>query len=505
MSIPKEPRQIMINLMYIVLTAILALNVSAEILNAFLSMDKSINESSDIIGHSNNRLMDAIQEQAQAYNQFEPYWEKSQSVHQVAQEFYQYVGALKQELIDVSGGLDEDNQPKGMKDKDVTTRLLVIEGKGMELEREILKTRSNLLSFIEDEEQKRILEKSIPLDVDPIPDDSDKTSWAQFTFQQMPVAAVMPLLTKLQNDVKVAETSILGYFYKKTGAVPFKPDSFIPVVAANKGYLTVGENFNAELFLSAYSSTADNIRIQVDGRSVPVRNGKAIFNISPQSIGEKRHKMTISFTDPVSGAVERFEKEFFYEVGERSVTLAADKMNVFYVGVDNPISVSAAGVPSSTVKVTTTNGKIEKKSNGSYVVKPAQKGNAKVTVTGEGMDPIVFDYRVKTIPDPSILLGRKKSGSMKAGEFKVHPGIRPHLENFDFKATCRVMGFELTRKPRNSDVLSAVNSSGAYQGQAQRIVQMATPGDTYYFDKIKVKCPGDSHGRELNGMIFHIR
>ena len=92
MSIPKQPRQLMINLMYLVLLALLALNVSAEIFHAFFTMDRGLNESSRVVAHSNAQIMAAINEQAEAYAQFEPYLEKAQTVQEIAEAFFTKVG-----------------------------------------------------------------------------------------------------------------------------------------------------------------------------------------------------------------------------------------------------------------------------------------------------------------------------------------------------------------------------------------------------------------------------
>ncbi|MEM9819857.1 MAG: gliding motility protein GldM [Bacteroidota bacterium] len=505
MSIPKEPRQLMINLMYIVLTAILALNVSAEILNAFLTMDKSISESSNIINKSNDKLMKSISDQAEAYSQYEQWREKGNTVRQISKTFADYVAGLKQELIEVSGGYNEKGVLKGLKDKDVTTRFLVIEGRGETLEQKIRSTRDELLAMVEEDAFREQLGESMPLKVDALPEMAKQENWSQFTFQQMPVAAVLPILAKLENDVKVSETSILNYFANKTNVDSYKVDAFAPVISADKGYVIVGEAFNAELFLSGYSSTTDNVKISVDGRSLRVRNGKALFTHQANRIGAQTHSMVISFTDPLTGKVDRFTKAFSYEVGERSVTVAADKMNVFYVGVDNPISVSAAGIPSGQVQVTAEGAQITKTSNGHYVVKPSRPGNATIRISGGGLEPVIKEYRVKRIPDPVVLLGNKRSGTMKSAEFRVHPGIRPNLEGFDFDARCRVMGFEMARVRRGEDVQVEVNAGGTYQGKVKRMVEQARAGDTYYFEKIKVKCPGDATGRTLGGMIFNIR
>jgi len=159
MSLPKEPRQLMVNLMYLVLTAMLALNVSAEILNAFLTMDKSIGESSRIVGDSNAQLFTAIEKQAEAYSQYEIYRDKAKETQEIVKTFYEYVGALKTELVETSGGLDENNEPVSKQRKEPSTRLFVEEGKGDELEKQIAEVRLELLNLIDDENAKVLLEK----------------------------------------------------------------------------------------------------------------------------------------------------------------------------------------------------------------------------------------------------------------------------------------------------------------------------------------------------------
>ncbi len=505
MSIPKEPRQLMINLMYIVLTALLALNVSAEILNAFLIMDKGIVESSEIVGRSNLRMLAAINQQAEAYSQFEHLSEKAKKAEAISAAFYKYVADLKQEIIDNSGGLDENDLPKGRKDKDITTRMLVDEGRGNELEEKIKSLRTELLALIEEEAIRSQLEHSIPLNVKPVPLDSDKKSWADFNFYQMPVAAILPLLSKFQNDAKISETTILDYFLRKTDVTFIKPDAFKAVVSADKSYVIRGEELTTEIFLASYSSTADNISITVDGRSYPVIDGKAVFKTRPESIGAKDFDVVVNVTNPLDGAVKSYTEKFKYEVGERSVTVAADKMNVFYVGVDNPISVSAAGIPSTEMQVAAEGVNIFKNSNGKYTARPKRPGFAKITVLGGGLKPTTFEYRVKPIPTPIPMLGDLKSGSISIARLKAYKGIRAVLENFDFDAKCEIVGFEMTRLPKLGDPMFAKNVGGDFGEEAQRIIKTTKHNDIYYFDDIRAKCPGDVVTRKLNGMVFRIK
>lgn len=187
------------------------------------------------------------------------------------------------------------------------------------------------------------------------------------------------------------------------------------------------------------------------------------------------------------------------------MTVSADKMNVFYIGVDNPISISAAGVASEQVLVTADGAQLRQVSNGKYVAKPARAGRATITVSGGGLPPTTFEYRIKRIPNPVIYLGDKRGGKISVGEMKVHKGLRPVLEGFDFDAKCKIQGFEMVRAPKGRDVQVALNRGGNYGPEAQRIIDNTKRNDTYYFDKIKVKCPGDVAGRTMNSLIFHIK
>ena len=504
MSIPKEPRQLMINLMYIVLTALLALNISAEIVQAFFSIDKSLGESSQLVLHSNEQMITAINKEADAYAQFLPYKTKASQIHGLARSLQNKLQTLRQSIIEEAGGLDELGQPVRKLDKDIPTRVLVNNGLGDTLALQIEATRQQMLSLIDEPDAKRMLSSSIPLIIPEVPADSDKASWAAYTFLQMPVAAVLPIIRKFENDVEVAEAAILNYFLSKMNAKVVM-DAYEPVIAAEKSYIIKGEAFKSEIFLAAYSSTTDNIRVMVDGRRLPVENGKAIFNRATSGVGERTHKAIIELEDPLTGEVESFEKHFAYQVGERSVAVAADKMNVLYIGVDNPITISAAGVPTSELRVQANGVDLQHISGSQYLAKPRRAGDAVITVSGGGLLPSSFEFRVKRIPDPSMELGRKKSGRMPAATFRAQLGLIADLKNFEFNARCNVASCEIVRVPKGGDVQIVRNQGNRFSSEAKALIDKARAGDIYYFNEIKVKCPGDTHTREMNGLIFNIQ
>ena len=513
MSIPKEPRQLMINLMYLVLTALLALNISAEVMNAFFTINKGINNSNKIVENTNQTILTNIEKQAEAYKNDEndAFLAAAKDVKKVSDDFVKYVEDLKDELFEKAGGPSEKDpsKPKRIKDKDVTTRLLVgIEGergKGFELEEKINSTREELLKLVDNDPG---LTQSIPLKIDEEAiAKSDKENWVDYNFKQMPVAAVFPILTKIQNDTKASTTTILNYLLGKVAGEDIKFDAFTPVISANKGYVIRGEKYEADVFLSAFSTSAgDNTKIFVNGNSLPVEEGKATYSATANSIGTKKYKVKIAVTNPLTNEVKEYEKEFEYEVGVRSVAVSADKMNVFYIGVDNPISVSASGVSSNDLSVSAngSGGKIRKTGSNNYVVTVNKPGECTVNVSGGGLRQGKV-FRVKRIPDPVARLSKSSGGTMGNGEFKAQGGVGAFLDNFDFDAVCKIQGFNLVYVAKRQDPVEVVNSGARYNAKAKRMVNRAKPGDIYYFDNVKAKCPGDPAGRKINSMVFKIK
>lgn len=550
MSIPKEPRQLMINLMYLVLTAMLALNVSAEVMNAFFTLDKGNTDTMKVVDGqldaTQSSLSKLLADDSKA--EFRPIEPAIKQVREVSKGFDAFINNIRTRLIDESAGVvdgevnDEDFKEghvgdlkyiKGKKNKDVTTRLLVegydgAEPLGPGIKAEILKTRQELIDvytkLVTDNaevfglnetqvaEQISSVANDMPFNVDDSGwqdnPDTDAKSWSEFKFRQMPVAAVLPLLSQMQADLKASEANMVNDMAKLAGGKTISFDQFFPVVNADRSYVIGGESIKATVSVGTYSSSLnpENVRITANGRALSIKSdGTADLTIPASGTGQKTVPLTVSVKNPLTGKTATGEAKFTYEVGSRSVAVSADKMNVFYMGVDNPISVSASGVSSNEVRV---NGSGPITVSGSYptfTVKGTNPGDAKISVSANGSPLGTFDFRVKRIPDPVAKLGNKADGSMGNGEFKAQSGLIAWLEGFDFDAKCQIQGFKVVRVPKRQDPITVVNPGGKFNADAQRIVRAATPGDTYYFNDVKGRCPGDNAGRKLNSMVFSIR
>jgi gliding motility-associated protein GldM len=513
MALPKNPRQLMINIMYLVLTALLALNVSAEIFNAFNVVNKGLERSNDILEKSNNKIPAQVKKLAKKNpDELQKYADRVDNVSQTSEDFVDYVETLWDSLVEASGGYVTDEQGhkklKNKKDKGATTRILVDEGKGEVLKQRIMETHDEFLSFVDSAEQDEF-KNQIALDVDDKTwrEAKNKENWADFNFRQMPIGAVKPMFTKYINDAKSSESAILNYYLEKTGGDDIVFDKFEVVSAADQSYVIAGERYNTEIFLSASSKNVEDLSVKVNGRELPVEDGVAEYSTAATSTGKKSYTAEISFVNPVTKEETKIEREFTYEVGRRSVTVSADKMNVFYIGVDNPITVSAAGVSSNKINVSGSGGGISLKDldGSNYIVNVTTPGKTTVTVSGGGLEPSPFEFRVKRIPDPVPKLSGKRGGGIANGVFRAQLGLIADLEDFDFEARCNIQGFTLVRVAKRQDPESVINGGGRFNAQAQALVNKATPGDRYFFEEIKARCPGDKAGRNVGSMSFTIR
>ncbi len=529
MSIPKEPRQLMINIMYLVLTALLALNVSAEIFNAFEMVDEGLTTANASLDEANSAKPELIKEAAKKKASLAEYADRLPGLRALSKEASGYIDGIVNELIDASGdqsgAVDEGDyvmvldkrELKGKKSYDGTTRMMVDEGKGMELKAKIMEYKEKFLTFVDEDDRKR-LAAELPLSIDEVAwtkSPNKKKDWADFTFGHMPLGATMPIFTKFKNDIKASEAAVLNHLAGKVGVggATVVLDKFTVVSAPKKSYIIKGDKFSTDVFLSASAGkdSQTGLSISVNGKGLRAdADGVAKYETTANALGVKKYNAAITITDPVSGEKKTYKKEFEYEVGERSVTVSPLKMNVFYIGVDNPVAVSAAGVNSTDVKVSmggAGGGTINRK-DGNYnvrVTKPTKKGEfAKINISAPGLTES-RDFRVKRIPDPIAMLSKSRGGAMSAGEFKAQQGVRPVLDGFDFDAKCSITEFVVVRVPKRQDPEPARNSGGKFAGKTSSVIGKATAGDKYFFENVKCKCPGDAAARNIGQMVFNIK
>ena len=468
------PRQKMINMMYLVLTAILALNVTSEVLNAFKTVDDGIGQSNHSLQVKTAGLFTEFNTQMELdRKKAEPYKLKADEAQKISTALYDQLEQYKQQIIKEAGGYDSKTWQLVNNDNlDIATRIFVEQNNGKKLKEEILKTREQLLA-LSPEEDRNAISASIPLNIE---ESKDKFPWEFHKFNQIPTVAALTLLSKYQNDVLASENQLVEYFYKKIDAKKYKVDKLTALVSSPSSYIMQGLSYKANIMLTAYSSTqnpdvfigsftglvkknADGTYAEIASLSetpplsnplkVDVSNGLGKIQMQGNNVGESKYTGVIRVKDPSGSGYKFYPFEGQYQVAAKSAVVSPTGMNVLYEGLDNPLSVSVPGVAQKDVTASFDGpGILDRKPDGSYSIKPSGKGKYKVKVTAKvdgGTLPMGdMEFRVKRVPDPVPTVdGRYFSGNMSAQTFKSTSGVVPKLDDFPFIANFSILSYKI--------------------------------------------------------------
>ncbi len=525
-----SPRQKMINMMYLVLTALLALNVSAEILKAFHLVETSLESAGENIGKKNEDSFKAINKY-KADHPTDPIAidaeQKAKNAMTISQEGVKYFQELKEDLIAKTGGRHEDTngdgktedeEINGASNTEIHANLFMVENggaKGKEVKAKINELREKLLALVPADKRAGI--KSDLVTLDPPPHEGATISWESQMFEHTPLAAVLTLLTKTQNDIKNTESQVLDYFRSNlTGDVIVIDNFEAQIIPTNGTYISQGSKFQADIFLAAASSKTD-ATVTVGGASVKTENGIGKYEVSASGEGEKKFKAVIT-TKRASGKIESYEKEFSYTVVKPLAVISATKMNVVYIGLDNPISVSVPGYAASEVTPTVVpaNGGTLRKdpATGQYLLKVTgaassikivcsvkDKGTNATKKMGEA------DYRVRKVPDPIPALGTLDvSGGAPLAILKSQNVVRAPLKGFAFEGVNYIpYEFQFLRiSKKGGPPVYEVGKGQALSPTMLGAISTAQRGDKIMITSIKVKGP-DGNRQLPSPLVFDVQ
>ncbi len=502
MSLPKEPRQKMINMMYLVLTALLALNVSAEILNAFKTVDRSLMIASGVAEQKNEEIFKSFKAKLEDPTSREKaaIWEpKAQQARKISDELYNYIEGLKQELKKESGLKTVDGKEEYKEDDlDAGTRLLVQQapegkGKGKELYEKLKAYKEQLLSI--DPEMKKEIEVGLPLDltIPPTSSEAGKNDWAYAYFHMTPTIAAITILSKFQNDVRNSESKAVEFCHKQIGQVEIIYDQFQAFAGTNTQYLMPGEELVITAGIGAFSKAAQP-SITIDGANVALNaEGTAEYKTRVGGSGAGIKRVRISYAKP-DGTTAVVEKEIKYTVGiPAGLTVSTDKTRVFYKGLENPLSVTGGGGDEKVnVSIEGAGASLRKAGPGQYIVTCTQLGTVNV-VANDGKNIQRIAIPVKRVPDPIVVVGGSAGGAMPANVFRVQSGAIAELRDFVFEGVAyKVMSFMLicTGKGFDEPEFAEVNSASFKDASAQTLIRRCQAGTTVTIGEIKVLEPG---------------
>ena len=515
MSLPKEPRQKMINMMYLVLTALLALNVSAEILNAFKTVDRSLMIASGVAEQKNEEIFKSFKAKLEDPTSREKaaIWEpKAQQARKISDELYNYIEGLKLELKKESGLKIVDGKEEFKEDDlDAGTRLLVQfapegKGKGKELFEKLKAYKEQLLSI--DPEMKKEIEVGLPLDltIPPTTSDAGKNDWAYAYFHMTPTIAAITIMSKFQNDVRNSESKAVEFCHKQIGQVEIIYDQFQAFAGTNTQYLMPGEELVITAGIGAFSKAAQP-SISIDGANVPLNTeGTAEYKTRVGASGTGIKRVRISYAKP-DGTTAVVEKEIKYTVGiPAGLTVSTDKTRVFYKGLENPLSVTGGGGDEKVnVSIEGEGASLRKVGPGQYIVSCTQLGSVTV-VANDGKNIQRIAIPVKRVPDPIVIVGGSAGGAMPANVFRVQSGAIAELRDFVFEGVAyKVMSFMLicTGKGFDEPEFAEVNSASFKDASAQTLIKRCQAGTTVTIGEIKVLEPGGG-SRKLDQNITFI-
>ncbi len=466
MSGAKEtPRQKMIGMMYLVLTALLAMNISKDVLLAFITVESGLNATNKNFDQKNDVLYSKFDKAlAENKTKTKPWSDKAYKVREEAKKLCKYIDESKAELYQLAqpelnkqaadtfkliNGTSNDNY-------DIPTNYLIgpevsaPTGRGVLIKKRIASFKKLLMDLVPEKDRagfkiglhtedvyEHHVEKVVP--------------WEVYNFDHTTMAACMALLAGVKNEIKNAESDLVTLLLRAIDAGDFKFDIVTAKVVAPTSYVVLGEEYVADIFVAAYSSTTDpevlvgdvdtaKNTIRGTPQVVPVSAGLGKYSVRATSEGLQRWGGIVNIKAP-DGSIRPYSFESSYMVARPSFAVSPTKMNVFYIGVDNPVAISAAGVaPMNVVATLAGDGTITNKGQGNYEVRV--RGGKSCIVNVAAKDPKTnatksigpgMEFRVKKVPSPnSKFAGVVGDGSVTKGELMAAGGVIADLSDFVF-------------------------------------------------------------------------
>ncbi len=492
----QTPRQRMINILYLVLLGLIALNVPESLLDAFKKIGDSLTTSTKNVQSGINASYSAFDKHLKDEpEKAKPIYAKAQEATALVTKLYNEVEDLKTQLVKQSGGISEQTGDYAGRDNmEESERIMIKDGKGPILRKDIMDTREKLLNLLDAKDRAAV---NLSLDAtDPIPGRGQpQKSWEDAFFgPNIPVAAVMTTFIKIQSDAKNDEAAITKKLLSKFDQAVVNLDQFNAVAVAPSSYVIVGQPYTAQVFLTA-SDSHSKPDITVGGSPLPIENGQGKYVGSTSSEGIKTWTGVIKVKQ-TDGTVKTYTTPTqTYQVAKPSAVVSPDKMNVLYIGVDNPLSVSAPGISREQLKVSISSGSISSISPGHYVAKVSTIGDAKISIAGElekGKGAVQLSstlFRIKRIPDPIARFGGKSSGAMAAVNMRAQDRVFAILDNFEFDAKFTVTRYTMyIQKPRQ-DFIIIKGTGNELNAQMKAAMAGVTPGTKVLFDDITAVGP----------------
>ncbi|MDR1668066.1 MAG: gliding motility protein GldM [Bacteroidales bacterium] len=549
----ETPRQKMIGMMYLVLTSMLALNVSKDILDSFVLVDEGLFKTTINFAAKNQTIYAEFDKQMEiSKEKVGPWQKKASEVREKADRLVEDMQELKAEIIRAADGKDakavtdatieifqggkmiseestviNDEEINAKDNNDEPAKVMMVNGKGKELKDKIDKFRDFVVDLVA--EKDTIIATSISKSLSTADKPAKKRgeppmSWEVSYFEHLPLIAVVTNLTKFQSDVRNVEAEITQHLLSQIDAGALKVNTVEALVLAKSSYVLQGSQYEARVILAAYDSLQKpeviigkvvpkklangTIDYEIAGGGHPLSydaSGKAVFRAAANNVGPVKWEGILRLLNPDGTYIKRpFQGE--YQVGKAEAVVSATKMNVLYIGVDNPISISVSGVPTDKISARMTNGNLTRSGAG-WVARPTRAGvEAVVTVDanidGQTKRMGAQSYRVKTVPNPVAKVAGKIGGKIDKATLAAQMVVQAEMENFDFDLKFRVTEFSVSAVLKGFTQTKPTKGTNISADQ-KALINNLSKGSKVYFEDIKVVGP-DGSTRELPAVAFTI-
>ena len=498
----QTPRQKMINLMYLVFIAMMALNMSKEVLTAFGIIDESLSEANASFVEKNKAAIAGLEQKAkESPEQFREAKNLANSVADLTTSYFTYLNELKTEL---KGTVEN---PKAYESMDKTAYLdekMISSGKltdeGQEFMSKMKAYHDGMLELLGENPKYSQIETAISrkFDGEPIKNNEGVTkSYIEYHFIGFPLVSSITKLSAIQNDIKVYENELLSLMLSGELTQIASMDNYSTLLQTERGAYYQGDTFNGAIVLGRTdeSTKPNEVNLTLDGRKLSdsdfeIKEGRVVLNVNAGQAGEHLIEGNLLFIQDGKPIEVPVSQSFSVIPKPNQAIVSADKMNVVYRGIENPITVSMPGVPGNKVNASAPG--LRRVKGSQYMMVPKTGTEVKINVVGE-IDgekfPSSATFRIKSLPRPTpTVRGQIQDGAaipMPKNALKISP-IGATFENFDFDISPVVKRFTLSIPGQPSVVINGdkLNKKG------QDLLDLARAGDIVQIFDIKADVPG---------------
>lgn len=503
-NLSDSPRQKMINLMYIVLMAMLALNISSDVLEGFSLVDEGLARTTTSLTERNQLSFNEFAATAKDNPaKAEVWFEKARKVKQLSDSLYIYIDGLKQQIVHQADGKRGDvSNIKNKEDLEAASSVMLspVDGQGEILLLHLNSYREEILELIEDTGQRTIIQKNLSTEI-PSRENTIGKRWPEYMFESTPAIAAVTLLSKLQSDIRYAEGEILHSLTDYIDNKDLRVNQLKAFVIPGSEYVVRGNKITAQVLLAAIDSTR-RPDVFINGEKLSSEN-MGYYETVANRTGDFLLEGYLQLNEEDNPIRLDFSRK--YTVVEPSATVSATLMNVLYAGYDNPLSISVPGAPGNRVSATLANNNgTLRRTNTGYIINPARIGEDAIirvsaTVDGEVRTMGNYTFQVRKLPDPSPFInyvdskGEKQRYSGGTGLNRtalqsangITAAIDDGLLNIDF----RVLGFETVFFDNMGNAVPEISAGSSFSSRQKDMFRRLTRGQRFYISRVRAVGP----------------